>query len=387
VKTSKEATVRAAGRAEGRPTRVLWLIKGLDPGGAELLLSMLAEVRDRDDFEYEAAYLLPWKTGLVGSLEDAGVPVHCLRGGREWDLRWAVRLRRLVRERRYDVVHIHSPYVAGIARMALRAMPASVRPRIVYTEHLPWWGYIGPTRALNRLTYRLDDANLAVSRTVTDSIPPRLRAEVRVVIQGIFPERVRDQLRHRDEVRAELGIGPDEVVVGTVAHFRPQKGYPILLGAARRVVDSGLPVRFVAVGRGPQEADIRAIHSRLGLGDRFLLTGFREDATRVMAAFDVFVLASHYEGLPLALMEALVLGVPVVATRVGGIPEGVTDGQEGLLVPPSRPDLLAHAIETLVSDPDLRARMSEAAADRGRAFDIRGSARTVEALYREVVAR
>jgi glycosyltransferase involved in cell wall biosynthesis len=107
----------------------------------------------------------------------------------------------------------------------------------------------------------------------------------------------------------------------------------------------------------------------------------------VMAAFDLFVLASHYEGLPLALMEALVLGVPVVATRVGGIPEGVTDGVEGLLVPPSRPDLLAHAIETLARDPELRARMSTAAADRGRAFDIRGSARTMEGIYRAVVAR
>jgi glycosyltransferase involved in cell wall biosynthesis len=170
-----------------------------------------------------------------------------------------------------------------------------------------------------------------------------------------------------------------------VAHFRKQKGYPVLLSAARRVLDQGLPVRFVAVGRGPQEDDIRASHARLELGDRFLLMGFREDATRVMAAFDVFVLASHYEGLPLALMEALVLGIPVVATNVGGIPEGVTSGVEGLLVPPSRPNLLAEAIATLARDPDLRARMSEAAAERGRIFDIRGSARAVEAHYRGVI--
>jgi len=383
VKVSEDA-VPGPDRAGGRPLRVLWLIKGLDAGGAELLLSMMAEARDRDGFDYEAAYLLPWKRGLVGELEQAGIGVHCLYGGREWDLRWAVRLRRLVRERGYDVVHIHSPYVAGIARMALKTLPARVRPRLVYTEHLPWWGYVRPTRLLNRLTYGLDDANLAVSRTVADSIPPRLRHRVSVVVQGIFPERVRDQLRFRDEMRAELGIGPDEIVVGTVAHFRAQKGYPVLFEAARRVVDSGLPVRFVAVGRGPQEDELRAVHARLGLGDRFLLTGFREDATRVMAAFDLFALASHYEGLPLALMEALVLGVPVVATRVGGIPEGVTDGVEGLLVPPSRPDLLAHAIETLARDPGLRTRMGLAAAARGRSFDIRGSARTVEALYREV---
>ena len=378
---------RAAGRRAppDRRLRVLWLIKGLDAGGSELLLSMMAEVRDRDGFDYEAAYLLPWKRGLVADLERAGVTVHCLRGGREWDLRWAIRLRRLIRERGYDVVHVHSPYVAGIARVAIKTLPA--RPRLVYTEHLPWWGYVRPTRALNRLTYGLDDVNLAVSRTVADSIPRKLRDRVSVVVQGIFPERVRDQLRFRDEMRAELGVGPDEIVVGTVAHFRPQKGYPVLLEAARRVVDSGLPVRFVAVGRGPEEDHIRSIHARLGLGDRFLLTGFREDATRVMTAFDLFVMASHYEGLPLALMEALVLGTPVVATAVGGIPEGIKDGVEGLLVPPSRPEALAHAILTLVRDPGLRARMADAAADRGRAFDIRGSAAAVEALYREVAKR
>jgi glycosyltransferase involved in cell wall biosynthesis len=382
-----ERAVASSTQPSQRRLRVLWLIKGLDAGGAELLLSMMARVRDRQTFEYEAAYLLPWKDGLVDELQGEGVSARCLQGGREWDLRWAVRLRRLVRERRYDVVHIHSPYVAGIARMVLKTLPARIRPGLVYTEHLPWWGYVRPTRILNRLTYGLDDATLAVSRTVADSIPPRLRRRVSVVVQGIFPERVRDQLRFRDEVRAELGVGPDETLVGTVAHFRAQKGYPILLEAARRVVDSGLPVRFVAVGRGPQEAELRAIHARLGLGNRFLFTGFREDATRVMVAFDLFVLASHYEGLPLALMEALVLGVPVVATRVGGIPEGVTDGSEGLLVPRSRPDLLAHAVEMLARDPELRARMSEAAADRGRMFDIRGSTRTVEARYREVAAQ
>lgn len=130
MKVSENAAAETD-RSEGRRVRVLWLIKGLDAGGSELLLSMMAEVRDRDGFDYEAAYLLPWKRGLVEDLERAGIAVRCLNGGREWDLRWAVRLRRLVRERGYDVVHVHSPYVAGIARIALKTLPARVRPRLV----------------------------------------------------------------------------------------------------------------------------------------------------------------------------------------------------------------------------------------------------------------
>lgn len=384
--TLAERAATTPARSAGRRLRILWLIKGLDAGGAELLLSMTARVRDRRAFDYEAAYLLPWKAGLVRDLEAQGVTVHCLDGGREWDLRWAARLRRLVRERRFDIVHVHSPYVAGIARLALRSLRPAVRPRLVTTEHLPWWGYVPPTRWLNRLTFGLDDANLAVSRTVRDSIPRRLRGRVQVVVQGIFVEKVRRQIRYRDQVRAELGVGHGEVVVGTVAHFRSQKAYPDLLRAARVVVDAGVPVTFVAVGQGPQEEEIRSLHRSLGLENRFRFLGFRSDATRVLAAFDIFTLTSLFEGLPLALMEALVLGVPVVATAVGGIPEGVSDGVEGLLVPPSRPERIAEALLALIRDEALRSKMGAAAARRGQDFDIAAAARQAEAAYHQVVS-
>ena len=365
--------------------RILWLVKGLDPGGAELLLSMAAKVRDREHFDYEAAYLLPWKNGLVGELEASGIPVHCLQGGSEWDIRWAWRLRHLVRERQFDLVHIHSPYVAGLARPALKLLPTVSRPRIVYTEHLPWAGYVWPTRLLNRMTFLLNDGVVAVSNSVRDSISSSMRERVQVVIHGVLAERVRQQSSTREEVRRELGIESGELVVGTVAHLRQQKGYPVLLEAARRLIDSGLPIRFVAVGGGPQDAEIRSLHRKLELENRFLFTGFRSDAIRVMSAFDVFVLASWNEGLPVTVMEALTLGIPVVATAVGGTPEILTSGVEGLLVSPGRPDELAKAIDVLAGDPDRRRQMAEAAVRRARTFDIRAAMRTVEATYRSLI--
>jgi glycosyltransferase involved in cell wall biosynthesis len=379
-----ERTVASSTQPSQRRLRVLWLIKGLDAGGAELLLSMMARVRDRQTFEYEAAYLLPWKRGLVGDLEAEGIAVHCLEGGREWNLRWAAKLRRLVRHRRYDIVHVHSPYVAGIARLALRSLPRGERPRIVYTEHVPWWGYAPASRVLNALTFGLNDANVAVSRAVRDSIPSRRAERVEVIIHGIDVEAVRTVRRFRREERDRLGLEQDDILVGTVAHFRPQKAYPDLLQAARLVVDAGLPVTFIAVGRGPQEKEIRRIHEALGLGDRFRFAGFRSDATRLLAACDVFALASLFEGLPLALMEALALGVPVVATAVGGTPEGIDDGVEGFLVPPSRPVLLAEALVGLARDEALRSRMAAAAIERSPEFDIRTAARRIEAIYRKV---
>jgi glycosyltransferase involved in cell wall biosynthesis len=379
------ATTRLSPPHSRRRARVLWLVKGLDPGGAELLISTAAQVRDQERYDYEAAYLLPWKRGLVAELEAAGVPVHCLQGGAEWDIRWVGRLRRLVRERRYDVVHIHSPYVAGIARPALKLLPKALRPRIVYTEHLPWPGYVWLTRLLNRFTFGLNDAALAVSDSVRASVKSAQRGRVRVVVHGVLTDRVRQESSARDEVRAELGIEAGEFVVGTVAHLRAQKAYPVLLEAARLLIDSGLAVRFVAVGRGPEESEIRSLHRRLKLGDHFLFTGFRSDAIRVMSAFDAFVLASWNEGLPVTVMEALTLGIPVVATAVGGTPEILTSGVEGLLVPPGRPDELAAAISSLADSPATRRSMSEAAKGRASAFDIGRATRRVEAVYESVL--
>lgn len=361
------------------------LIKTLGAGGAERLVSLSARLGDRASFLYEVAYLLPWKRDLVGELERADIPVHCLEGGREWELGWARRLRRLLKERRVDVLHVHSPYVAGIARLVVRSMPRRSRPALVYTEHLPWFGHRSLTRLLNAATYPLDDAHVAVSDAVRDSIPAPLRKKVSVVLHGIPLETFTSNSFSRGDIRMELGIRDDEVLLGTVAHYRPQKGYPDLLDAARLVLDAGVPARFVAVGDGPLEDEIRARHSSLGLGDRFLLLGRRHDVMRILSGCDLFVLPSLYEGLPVAVMEALALGLPIIATTVSSIEQAVTHDREGVLVPPSSPEKLAAAIIALAGDPDRRARMAESARARGGEFDIGRTLHTIEALYIDTV--
>lgn len=379
------ATIRDRAPADGR-IRVLWLIKGLDPGGAELLLTQAARLRDRARFRYEVGYTLGWRRALVRDLQEAGVPVHSLDGGREWNLGWTARLRRLLLTGGFDVVHIHSPYVAGFARLVVRSLPRSVRPRVVSTEHTPWWGYVLPTRLLNAATYRLDDAHLVVSRAVYESIPRSMRDGVSIVTLGILPQQVAEEAQWRDEARAELGVGADEILVGTVANLRPEKRYPVLLRAARQVIDAGLPVRFVAVGEGPSRISVEAVHRELGLGDRFRLLGYRRHPARVLAGCDVFVLASAFEGLSLALLEAMALGLPVAATATGGIPDCVTDGVEGILVPPDRPDRLAQAVAELALDPERRASMGQAGRRRAEGFDASRGARKIEALYERLAA-
>ncbi len=367
--------------------RVLWLIKGLGPGGAERLLTACAAVRDRDAFDYRAAYLLPWKDRLVPELEAQGVNVRCLDVHDERDVRWAARLRRLLLEQPVDIVHMHSPYAAGVARLVVRSLPRSTRPRLVSTEHNAWSTFAPPTRFLNAATSPLDDAVVVVSNEVQASLRGPARRKSEVVTHGVLLDRVRAARSGRAAAREELGVGPDQVLVGTIANYVRKKDYPNLLQAARRLADRDPTVRWCAIGQGPLEAEIHRLRHQLALEDQVILPGYREDAVALLAGCDIFVLASRFEGLPVALMEALGLGLPVVATAVGGVPEVLTDGVEGLLVPAERADLLAQAVGELSGDEARRKELAEAARTRGEAFDVTDASCRIETIYRAVAKR
>jgi glycosyltransferase involved in cell wall biosynthesis len=284
------------------------------------------------------------------------------------------------------VVHVHSPAVAVVARVLARAVRASRRPAVVTTEHNRWPSYHPFTRIADAITLPLDAATLAVSEDVRSSVWPGLRARVEVVVHGLDVERVREQLSRRDSTRAELGVDAGTTLVVTVANLRATKNHPGLLAAAKRVLDTGAEVRFVVAGQGPLESEIREQLRVLALGDRYRLLGYRDDATRLIAAADLFVLASHHEGLPVSVMEALALGVPVVAPAVGGIPEMVTDGHDGLLTPAGDDRALAAAI-LRASEPVEHARLAAGARRTGERFSSAAAVSRIEAVYGRVAPR
>ncbi|MDQ1385878.1 MAG: hypothetical protein QOG65_3257 [Actinomycetota bacterium] len=365
------------------PARVLWLIKGLGAGGAERLVVHSARRRDRNVVKPQVAYLLAHKRALLGELAETEVSATCLGARASWDPRWIVGLRRLCRAERFDVVHSHSPITTIGARIALRSIPRRDRPRLVTTEHNVWASHAAVTRRADAATARGDEVHLAVSEAVRASMPDRLRSSTRVIQYGVDVAAIRAAAPGRDEVRRSLGVASDQVLIGTVANLRATKGYPDLLAAAAKVLPRTTGVRFVALGQGPMQQALHEQAARLGLGERFRFLGYRSDAIAVMAAFDIFCLASLHEGLPVALMEALVLGIPVVATDVGGTGEIVTDGREAVLVPAGEPDRLAAALIALVDDPARRREMAAAAHTRGDALDVGRAIRDVEAVYRE----
>ncbi len=374
---------------DGPRPRVLLLIKGLGLGGAERLLVDVVGARDRERFHYEVAYVLSDQAALVPAIEASGVPVHGLGASASADVRWTAALRRLLVGGRYDIVHSHLPYTAAFGRLVALTVPRSRRPALVYTEHSLWNKAAVVTKALNRSTVAVDSALIVVSEAARDALPLALRSRARVVVHGVdrtrftVPADQRHRLRH--EVRHELGIADDEVLALTVANLRSEKGYDVLLDAARLCVAAGTPLRFVSVGRGPLEPELAASARAGGLEGHFVFLGTRTDTARLMAGADVFVLPSHQEGLPVALMEAMSAGLPVVATIVGGVPDIVTDDVEGLLVPPGRPELLARALQRVADDAPLRARLAAASSTRSEGFDVRVAARAIESVYDELL--
>lgn len=363
------------------PVRVLWLIKGLGPGGAERLLVGAARSIERDRFDVSAAYLLAWKDHLVGELRDAGVTAVCLGARGDLDPRWVMRFRRLVHDRRIDIVHAHSPVAATAARLA-----AGGRAAIVTTEHNTWDRYRPATRRANAATFSRQQAVIAVSQEVARSIGSRRGPPVHVIPNGVDAGALRTAALPREVARRELGLPLDVPVIGTIGGVAPKKGHVDLVRAAARLTRRFPDAMVAVVGLELEPGPVRTQITAEGLQDRVLLLGYRAEASRLLRAFDVFTLASRYEGMPVSLLEAMALGLPVVATGAGGVPEVVTSGRDGLLVAPGDDAALGAAWEELLTDPARGADLGTAAAATAERFSLRETVRRTQDVYDAALA-
>lgn len=366
--------------------RILVLIKGLNLGGAERLLVDALPFLDQGTFEYHFAYLLPWSNFLVPQFETAGFAVYCLDMPSNARLpRTLPALDRLHRQQSFDLIHAHLPMTGILARIVgrWRGIP------VVYTEHNLLERCHPATLWATRLTYGLNDLVFAVSRGVYDSIA-RFGLEkvtrVETLLNGVPVEQVRAEVHDLDELRRELGIPGGHLVVGTVAVLTQQKLLTDWLEVARTVAQQRDDVTFLLVGGGPEEAALAARARALGLEDRVRMPGFRADGRRLMGLMDIYLMTSAYEGLPIALLEAMALGKPVVSTAVGGIPEAVEGGSQGFLAPVGSVETLARHTLRLLEDAALRSELGRQGAERvERDFHSRDRIRFVENRYLELL--
>lgn len=368
----------------GEPKRVLWLAKGLGRGGAETLLVSLARTMDASRVSLQVGYVLPHKDALVEDLRHAGARVVCLGGHVPGG--WLLGLFRLLHTRRFDVIHTHSPVVASAAR--LLAPRGSV---LVHTEHNVWARYRRLTRWANAVTLSRNRLVWAVSQGVASSIKSgllrRRHPPVEVLLHGVDPALFHTGPEARATGLALLGFAEGPFTIATVGNLTRKKNHEALIHAFARHLQKHPSSRLVVVGGGPEEAHLRALVNRLRMESQVTLTGSRDDVPSLLAGFDLFVLSSSYEGLSIALVEALGAGLPVVATRVGGIPEVVQHDREGLLVPAADVGALQRAFDRMCSDEGLRTRFSANARIRAANFGIQRAADIIAERYEELASR
>ena len=254
------------------------------------------------------------------------------------------------------------------------------------TEHNTWASFHPLTRVLDARTCRIDEEILAVSDEVRRSMTRAARARSTVLVHGVDVPAIAARRRERTAARSNLGLDEHQLAVVAIANLRDGKDYPNLLRAARLVADALPSARFFSVGQGPLEQDLHRLRDELGLPQAFRFLGYQEDPIRVLAAADVFCLSSWHEGLPSALLEAFALGVPAVATAVGGVPQVITDGVEGALVPARDPESLAAALLKM-AEPSMRVNAATAASERSTAFDIQRAVDFQQEMYLRLPAR
>jgi glycosyltransferase involved in cell wall biosynthesis len=284
----------------------------------------------------------------------------------------------MLRRRGVRFLHSHEFTMAFYGSIAARALGL---PHVVTMHGGTNWAQRSRRRAALRWAFSGRTTLVGVSRAGAKALEDGLklpRGRVLVVPNGVPPSRLRGT-----DVRRELGLDADTLLLVSVGNLYPVKGHDILLRALARLDPAKAGNWSIAIaGRGGEEPRLRAQVAELGLSSRVRFLGFRTDVGDILAAANLFVLPSRSESHPLAVLEAMFAGLPIIAAAVGGVPDTIRHDVEGLLVPPVDPEALAVAIQDLLSDPCRRSRLGKAAAERARAdFTVEAMADAYERLY------
>jgi len=341
-----------------------WMIPRFDPARFHV---SLASLRKKDLSEE--------------TLESFGVDISYLHKSK-FDPATLTALLKVIDRKSIDILHMHG-YGAttfGRAAAAIRRLPTILHEHANLTD-TPWF-----QKAADRALEPFTDIAIAVSRSTADFViharlvPAR---KVKVVYLGA-PVDEFSRARSAEEVaavRRSIGLAPDDFTIGTVTRLHDSKGNEFLVDAARMVLDARPQARFYLVGEGPLRADLEAQARRLNLADRFVFAGFAGDVAGMLAAFDLSVFPSLWEGTPLTAFEALAAGKAIVATDADGLLDILHDGHDARIVPKRNARALADQVVALMDAPEERARLSANARNTGRGYDIGAFVRKMERLY------
>lgn len=366
-----------------RPLRVLHLTFNMGIGGTEQVIRQLVTGLDPDQVTTEIL-CIDGQVGSIGEqLRASGIPVTSVARRPGFDRALIRNLRRHVREGGFDIVHCHqyTPWVYGW--FAALGTPA----KVVFTEH----GRFHP----DRYRYKAALINLVMARTtsaiIAISAATRLalaryefmpRSSIRVIYNGIAP--LQPELEAMHQLRMELDLPDTAFIVGTVSRLDPIKNQSMMLRAFARFLGDCPNAWLLVVGDGPEREHLNVLASQLNISHRVSFTGFIDNPVNHLALMDLFLLSSHSEGTSMTLLEAMSLGIPALVTSVGGNPEIVREGVNGLLTPPDDARAFARGMTELWQNPKRRKQLGQGGQRQFRErFSRQAMVTAYQALYRD----
>jgi glycosyltransferase involved in cell wall biosynthesis len=370
--------------------KVLYVIENTSFGGGERGFGQLSTGLNRDRFQ----------TNIVahpgGQLQEiarqAGVSFFPIDMSRKVNFRSIGQISKLISKNRINIIHSMGARADFFARMACRRIPSTA---LICTVAMLIEGFdVGYLRKViykiaDRYSARYVTQYIAVSKALKARLVEECKIpanKISVIYNGVELDQYNLNMNASETVRRSLGITDDYPIIGTIGRLVYQKGFSYFLKAAERVYSKKKQVRFVIVGHGQEETNLKSLAESLDISKVCTFAGLRFDVAQLMSAFDVFVLSSVLEGLPRIVIEAMAMERPIVATDIDGVREELRHNETGLLVPSADPKALADAILSLLADREKAESLGcQARKDAEQIFDLKHTLANVEKLYGEVL--
>lgn len=330
--------------------KVLHIIKSLGRGGAEMLLPETLKRHDHSKYEFHYIYFLPWKNQMVETIQNAGGKVTCLSAKNNLVLLLQYsKIIKYCKQNQIQLIHAHLPWAGFVSRLVHKLTNIPV----LYTEHNMQERYHFITKYINKWTFNFQNLGIGVSEDVTKSININIKPTIptQTILNGVNTDSfLRNSKEERIAIRNQFDFPHDAIVVGTVAVFRFQKRLDKWIEIMKEAIDKNPNVYGVIIGAGILEEEIKAKHKELNVGNRIVFAGLQTNVKPFYEAMDIFMMCSSFEGLPIALLEAMSMSCAVVSTDAGGIKEVIRPNEDGLIVEIDDWKSLSNSIIDLASD-------------------------------------
>ena len=367
--------------------KVLHIIKSLGRGGAEMLLQETLRLHDQTRFEFHYIYFLPWKNQMVGGIEDAGGKVVLFSASN--NIRIMLKARAVIdyiRKEKIQLIHCHLPWAGFLGRRIFKKTGIPV----IYSEHNIQDRYHVVTKILNRLTFNSQSHVVAVSNDVADSIQKTIkpRVPVQTILNGVNTDRFKRDAHKGSIWREQLNIKPDQIIIGTIAVFRFQKRLKEWVSVFKKIHEQFPEVRGVIIGDGPLKQEIVDQIRLEGVESAIIMPGLQTDVIPWLSAINIFMMTSSFEGLPIALLEAMSMECAVVSTQAGGIKEVIRNEVDGFTKSVDEWNLLHQPLTRLITQPEALKEMRKNARARVMdSFSMKAMVQQTEDLYSQLLQK